>query len=202
MPADLSSRPGSNRREAQWLLEDLQRRQGGKDALWCAAWRGTQHQARGDQRLQEARAGSWQSHPFIVRRDLELSNNLGDAGGRAWVMGFGISARLAADAAVDPFAGWIVGTSDSLSPEAANAAPASGQVVVSAAGLEPSELLGGRWLLLDNEPRAALRLVLGNNELLPDSAEADDRLRGIVQRAIARDSADRDGNAAGLRVMR
>ena len=71
-----------------------------------------------------------------------------------------------------------------------------------AAGLVPGELLGDRWLLLDNEPRAALRLVLGDNVLLPDSAEADDRLQGIVQRAIARDPADRDGHAAGPRLMR
>lgn len=135
----------------------------------------------------------------IVHRDLKPSNILVDADGRARVMDFGIAGRLAADAGGDPLAGCIVGTPGYLSPEAAAAAPPSGQMDVFAAGLVLGELLTGQRLLPDNEPRAALRRVLGEDVLLPDSAEADDRLRAIVQRAVARNPADRYDSAASLR---
>jgi len=36
-PMDLSSWLGANRSDAQWHREDLQRRQGGKGAVLCAA---------------------------------------------------------------------------------------------------------------------------------------------------------------------
>jgi eukaryotic-like serine/threonine-protein kinase len=135
----------------------------------------------------------------IVHRDLKPSNILVDAEGRARVMDFGIAGRLAAGADDDPLAGCIVGTPGYLSPEAAAAAAPTGQMDVFSAGLVLGELLTGRRLLPENEPRAALRRVLGEDLLLPDAADADDRLRAIVQRAIARDPADRYDSAASLR---
>jgi hypothetical protein len=36
-PMDLSSWLGANRSDTKWYREDLQRRQGGKDAVLCAA---------------------------------------------------------------------------------------------------------------------------------------------------------------------
>ena len=57
----------------------------------------------------------------------------------------------------------------------------------------------GKPLLAEREPRAALRRVLQEDLLLPASADADDRLRAIVQRAIARDPANRYDSAASLR---
>ena len=64
----------------------------------------------------------------------------------------------------------IVGTPGYLSPAAAQGETASPQMDLCAAGL-----------------------------VLPDHADADDRLRAVVQRAIARDPADRYGSAASLR---
>ena len=137
----------------------------------------------------------------IVHRDLKPSNILIDAEGRARVMDFGIAARLDAEPGdgADALAGCIVGTPGYLSPEAAVAAAPSGQMDVFAAGLVLAELLTGQRLLAEREPRAALRRVRTDDLLLPESADADDRLRAIVQRAIARDPADRYDSAASLR---
>jgi serine/threonine protein kinase len=141
----------------------------------------------------------------IVHRDLKPSNILLDAEGRARVMDFGIAARLAgvgegaAAEAIDGLAGCIVGTPGYLSPEAAVAAARSPQMDVFAAGLVLGELLCGKPLLAEREPRAALRRVQREDLLLPASADADDRLRAIVQRAIARDPANRYDSAASLR---
>jgi serine/threonine protein kinase len=135
----------------------------------------------------------------IVHRDLKPSNILVDAEGRARVMDFGIAARLAAGADGDALAGCIVGTPGYLSPEAAAAAAPHGQMDVFAAGLVLGELLTGQRLLAEREPRAALRRVLGEDLLLPQGGDADDRLRAVVQRAIARDPADRYDSAASLR---
>ena len=151
----------------------------------------------------------------IVHRDLKPSNILLDAGGRARVMDFGIAARLVAapgertsadtrlktrpDHNDDPLAGSIVGTPGYLSPEAAAGGPASAQMDVFAAGLVLGEMLSGAPLLAEREPQAALRRVQREDLLLPEHADADDRLRAVVQRAIARNPAERYDSAASLR---
>ena len=151
----------------------------------------------------------------IVHRDLKPSNILLDAGGRARVMDFGIAARLAAapagraapgaqaatqpDRRADPLAGCIVGTPGYLSPEAAAGGAPSAQMDVFAAGLVLGELLSGAPLLAERDPLAALRRVQNEDLLLPEHADADDRLRAVVQRAIARNPAERYDSAASLR---
>ena len=139
----------------------------------------------------------------IVHRDLKPSNILVDAEGRAKVMDFGIAARLtptSAGAAVgEGLEGCIVGTPGYLSPEAAAGSAPSPQMDVFAAGLVLGELQGGQPLLVDRHARAALRRVQREDLLLPESAAVDDRLRGIVQRAIARDPTQRYDTAASLR---
>ncbi len=137
----------------------------------------------------------------IVHRDLKPSNILLDAEGRARVMDFGIAARLDAVAAgvVDALAGCIVGTPGYLSPEAAAGGAPSPQMDVFAAGLVLGELLSGAPLLAEREPLVALRRVQQEDLVLPEHADADDRLRAVVQRAIARDPAGRYDGAASLR---
>ncbi len=145
----------------------------------------------------------------IVHRDLKPSNILLDADGRARVMDFGIAVRMPAapggrnagpaDAGSDPLAGCIVGTPGYISPEAAAGGAPSAQMDVFAAGLVLGEMLCGAPLLAEREPRAALRRVQREDLLLPDHADADDRLRAVVQRAIARAPADRYDSAASLR---
>lgn len=139
----------------------------------------------------------------IVHRDLKPSNILIDAEGRAKVMDFGIAARLThpagGTAVSDGLEGCIVGTPGYLSPEAAAGLAPSPQMDVFAAGLVLGELLGGQPLMVERDARVALRRVQREDLLLPRSADADDRLRGIVQRAIARDPAQRYDSAASLR---
>jgi serine/threonine protein kinase len=145
----------------------------------------------------------------IVHRDLKPSNILLDAEGRARVMDFGIAVRMSAasgargvglaDVGGDPLAGCIVGTPGYISPEAAAGGAASAQMDVFAAGLVLGEMLCGAPLLAEREPLAALRRVQREDLLLPDHADADDRLRAVVQRAIARDPAGRYDSAASLR---
>ncbi len=137
----------------------------------------------------------------IVHRDLKPSNILIDASGRARVMDFGIAARLADrqdDPLVDPHAGCIVGTPGYLSPEAAAGQPPLPQMDVFAAGLVLGELLCGTPLLVAHDVATALRRVLTEDLLLPAQAEGDDRLRTLVQRAVARDPANRFESAASL----
>ena len=139
----------------------------------------------------------------IVHRDLKPSNILLDAEGRAQVMDFGIAARLVgAGTGVgddDGLAGCVVGTPGYLSPEAAAGAPASPLMDVFAAGLVLGELLSGAPLLAEREPLLAVQRVQREDLLLPAAATSDDRLRGIVQRAIARDPEQRFDSAASLR---
>ena len=141
----------------------------------------------------------------IVHRDLKPSNILLDAEGRARVMDFGIAARLSGldgsprAGPLDPNAGCIVGTPGYLSPEAAAGGAPSAQMDVFAAGVVLAEMLAGAPLLAEREPGAALRRVQQEDLLLPDHAAADDRLRAVVQRAIARDPANRYDSAASLR---
>ena len=139
----------------------------------------------------------------IVHRDLKPSNILLDAEGRARVMDFGIAARLTptagSAAVVDGLQGCIVGTPGYLSPEAAAGSAPTPQMDVFAAGLVLAELLAGQPVLVERDARTALRRVQHEDLLLAESAGADDRLRGIVQRAIARDPAQRYDTAASLR---
>ena len=142
----------------------------------------------------------------IVHRDLKPSNILIDASGRARVMDFGIAARLAgsqpgrqADEALDPHAGCVVGTPGYLSPEAAAGQAPQPQMDVFAAGLVLGELLCGTPLLQASDVPTALRRVLHEDLVLPAHADGDDRLRTLVQRALARDPADRFESAASLR---
>lgn len=141
----------------------------------------------------------------IVHRDLKPSNILLDAEGRARVMDFGIAARLFTRdgtpraGTLDPNVGCIVGTPGYLSPEAAAGGAPSAQMDVFAAGVVLAEMLAGAPLMTHREPGAALRRVQSEDLLLPDRADVDDRLRAVVQRAIARDPAKRYDSAASLR---
>ena len=137
----------------------------------------------------------------IVHRDLKPSNILLDADGRARVMDFGIAVRLSGDLGgpADLLARRVVGTPGYLSPEAAAGLPPSPQMDVFSAGLVLAELLAGAPLLTEREPLRALRQVREQDLVLPEQADVDDRLRAVVQRAIARDPAARYETAAHLR---
>lgn len=132
----------------------------------------------------------------VIHRDLKPSNILLDAQGRARVMDFGIAAR-ATDAAHEQ----VVGTPGYLSPEATQGVRPSAAMDVFSAGLVLAELLAGRAVIPERDPIRALYRVAHEDLPLPDGMppEADDALRAIVQRAIARDPSRRHPGAADLR---
>ena len=127
----------------------------------------------------------------LVHRDLKPSNILLGSDGRARVMDFGIAARVAGDVR-QPSAsrgtdGRIVGTPGYMSPEAARGKAPVPAMDVFAAGVLLGELLGGAPLLHESDPHRAVERVQHEDLVLPASVKVDETLRGIVQRALARD---------------
>ena len=130
----------------------------------------------------------------IVHRDLKPSNILLDGLGRARVMDFGIAARVA-----EAGDGRIVGTPGYMSPEAAQGLSPTPQMDVFSAGMLLAEMLVGKGLVRERDPYKALHRVINEDLQLPDTVQADDGLRTVVQRAIARDPGMRFGTAAAMR---
>ncbi|HEY6134122.1 MAG TPA: HDOD domain-containing protein [Rubrivivax sp.] len=137
----------------------------------------------------------------IVHRDLKPSNILIGPDGRARVMDFGIAARVAWPGA-GPRDGRIVGTPGYLSPEAARGEAPVPTMDVFSAGMVLGELLAGGPLLRERDTQSALRRVQEEDMRLPPGCAADDTLRAVIARALAREAADRyDGAAAMHRAL-
>jgi len=129
----------------------------------------------------------------IVHRDLKPSNVLVGGDSRARVMDFGIAARVAAGGD-----GRIVGTPGYMSPEAARGDAPTPAMDVFSAGMVLAEMLGGVPLLRERDPWIAVRRVQDEDLMLAPSAQVDDGLRAIVQRALSRAAAHRFGDAAAM----
>ena len=129
----------------------------------------------------------------IVHRDLKPSNILVGKDGRARVMDFGIAARVATGGD-----GRIVGTPGYMSPEAARGDAPTPAMDVFSAGVVLAEMLGGVPLLRERDPWVAVRRVQEEDMLLAPSAQVDDTLRAIVQRALSRDASHRFADAAAM----
>jgi HD-like signal output (HDOD) protein len=131
----------------------------------------------------------------IVHRDLKPSNVLLDADGRARVMDFGIAARIS-----DPHERRIYGTPGYMSPEAARGKPPTPAMDVFGAGVVLAEMLAGSALLAERDPMRAIERVASEQLVLPArlAERADDALRAILQRAIARDPGARFADVGEL----
>ena len=132
----------------------------------------------------------------IVHRDLKPSNILLGRDGRARVMDFGIAARVAPDAAQGD--GRIVGTPGYMSPEAARGEAPQPAMDVFAAGVLLGELLAGAPLMRERDPWRYVERVQREDLVLPPEVALDATLRGIVQRALARDAGTRYDSARSM----
>ncbi|CAD5373960.1 Serine/threonine protein kinase [Rubrivivax sp. A210] len=128
----------------------------------------------------------------IVHRDLKPSNILLGRDGRARVMDFGIAART------DRTDGRIVGSPGYISPEAARGQAPLPAMDVFSAGVLLGELLAGTPLMQEHDPYRAVQRVQTEDMVLPAHAKVDQVLRGIVQRALARDAAARYDSARSM----
>nr|WP_315848206.1 HDOD domain-containing protein [uncultured Rhodoferax sp.] len=128
----------------------------------------------------------------VVHRDLKPSNVVVDSAGRARVMDFGIAARIRDSQSKDP-APDSAGTIGYLSPEAANGEAPTPAMDIFSSGLVLAELLMGRPLIMESDPHRAIYRTLHEQLELPKvlPAGVDDRLRAIVQRALAKDAKQR-----------
>jgi serine/threonine protein kinase len=136
----------------------------------------------------------------IVHRDLKPSNVLVDGSGRARVMDFGIAARVHDGPAAQQAAGQVHatgGTPGYMSPEAATGQPPSPAMDIFSAAIVLVEMLSGKRLIDERDPYRAIRRVAKEDLRLPDALgdEADDALRAIVLRGLARDPRQRHASA-------
>ena len=139
----------------------------------------------------------------IVHRDLKPSNILLGGDGRPRVMDFGIAARVAQgpgrkSSLPDAADGRIVGTPGYMSPEAARGEAPMPAMDVFSAGVMLGELLSGDKLMRETDPYRAIARVQKEDLMLPAATKVDDSLRAIVQRALARQAAERYDSARSM----
>ena len=133
----------------------------------------------------------------VIHRDLKPSNVLIDEAGRARVMDFGIATRVQAPGSAGGGAVTGGGSPGYMSPEAAQAVPATALMDVFSMGLVLAEMLSGKPLIAEADPVRAIYRVVNENLSLPDdlSDDVDDALRAVVLRALARDPLQRHPSA-------
>jgi serine/threonine protein kinase len=136
----------------------------------------------------------------IVHRDLKPSNVLVDASGRARVMDFGIAVREQESEAAGASA-QAGGTPGYMSPEAATGAPPKPAMDIFSAAVVLTEMLSGQRLIDERDPwRAMQRVALEDLQLPADlGSEADDALRALLLRGLARDPRQRHPSAQVFR---
>jgi serine/threonine-protein kinase len=131
----------------------------------------------------------------IVHRDVKPANMLVTPDGTVKITDFGIA--RAADAAGVTQTGQIVGTPHYISPEQAEGRPATKASDIYALGVVLYECLAGRRPFERDTP---IQVALAHlREPVPPLGEGvPPRMRAIVEKALAKDPADRFSSAADL----
>lgn len=120
----------------------------------------------------------------IIHRDLKPSNILLDENGIPRVMDFGIAAHVdAADASTEEY----TGTPAYMAPEYIERREISERTDVFAAGLILFEMLAGRRAVEGSNIYQVMHRLANENLRLPADVTVDERLAGILYKALARD---------------
>lgn len=124
----------------------------------------------------------------IIHRDLKPSNILLDENGTPRVMDFGISAHV--DAPTDNEEEYS-GTPAYMAPEYIERRESSERSDIFSAGLVLFEMLAGRRAVEGDSLFRIMHRIASEDLRLPQNVAVDDRLSGILYKALARDPAIR-----------
>lgn len=124
----------------------------------------------------------------IIHRDLKPSNILLDENGTPRVMDFGISARVDGPSDND---GEYSGTPAYMAPEYVERRENSERSDVFSAGLVLFEMLAGQRAVQADNLFRVMHQIANEDIRLPPGVAVDDRLSGILYKALARDPAVR-----------
>jgi serine/threonine protein kinase len=133
----------------------------------------------------------------IVHRDIKPSNILVDSAGRARLMDFGVATRVNT---LSQGGNGLIGTLGYMAPEVLSGAEPAPSMDLFSCGVVLAEMLSGHPLITDADPARVVYRMAHEQLALPASLPQvlDDQLRALVNRALARDPAQRFTDARAL----
>ena len=137
----------------------------------------------------------------LVHRDLKPSNILVTPSRRAILVDFGLLKRLSDDRVTDP--GHIVGTYRYMAPEQARNEPVDARSDLYSLGATLYELLAGRPPFIQDGQYQLLEAVVGQEPAAVRALNpgAPQTLCGLAEQLLAKDPADRPGDAGEVALM-
>ncbi len=144
----------------------------------------------------------------VVHRDLKSSNVIVTPAGRAKVLDFGLARRLDEGRGEEATrtqsgltgAGMVVGTLDYIAPEVLEGRPADGRSDIWALGVVLYEMVTGR-LPFEGQTAFAVSSAILREPPAPLPERVPAGVRGVIQRCLAKEPAQRYQTAAEVRAV-